>query len=58
MLFMAVHEKVKKIYDMRPKSAISTPKQSLICEHHKGRILFYLFFSPLAPNIQGHPTRI
>ena len=41
---MAVHEKVKEIYDMRPKSAISTPKQSLICEHHKGRILFYLFF--------------
>ena len=30
--------------DMRPKSAISTPKQSLIFEHHKGRILFYLFF--------------
>ena len=29
---------------MRPKSAISTPKQSLIFEHHKGRILFYLFF--------------
>ena len=29
---------------MRPKSAISTPKQSLIFEHHKGRILFYLLF--------------
>ena len=44
MLFMAVHEKVKKIYGMRLKSAIATPKQSLIREHHKGRILFYLFF--------------
>ena len=30
--------------DMRPKYTISTPKQSLIFEHHKGRILFYLFF--------------
>ena len=30
--------------DMRPKSEISPRKQSLIFEHHKGRILFYLFF--------------